>query len=633
MWLLSYQPTTAGQNGVSGSCRGVTLIVILCILVFDESLCIPGDPDYSPNGEHCMSEYNLRPYCIEDIIVPPVWPSATPSPSKTALPADLSPKVTKPPHPVMIKRPQPLKELSFANYRASNKVEKASKPAVPALVPSSKLPAPTIRFSFLACTPYTQYSAKGTSFYISSCGTQEGSPSPKKPVVTAKKPVIPDNNLFVPLLILSADDFLFLAPPIVSYEDEEMEGDEAEEEGAVEEELIEEDSSLTPPLSPDVPPPPHAYHPLTGEPLNGLSFISSSIVPSAPVPPLPPAAPSEKAKGKQKAAVPPSPSPPPQPAKRGCGRPPSSKNKKGRGASSMQKSIRGHLKASIVTGHPHAKAASEALSYEAPSPNSQDKIPEEEMEPVPEDEEEAMQQGDSVPHVMADVMHAWRFTSAVTEPIASGSGVPEEEISLSVHSVMVDNTMYACAFHPSVDLQFHEPLSRQALEHLKLLALPPALASLFKPSTKMRNGHPAVFHAHSDLGAHILCMPNIFHPCFNCSFSGFPELCKFTGEIGEEACTKCKTGRHGKSICEHLDHVTVLDAKIGTFYNLAHSHMAKHNKVVQELVDGLDSIALREGGTAIIDAYAEVSNLIHSFIIEVGKDASDSGSEGGADDA
>ncbi|KAK0435939.1 uncharacterized protein EV420DRAFT_1487732 [Desarmillaria tabescens] len=428
-----------------------------------------------------------------NIITPPVQSSMMPSPSKTALPADLSPKVTKPPHPVMIKRPQPPRELSFANYHASNKVEKASKPAAPAPAPSSKIPAPTIPFSFLACMPYAQSPIlstpqKAQASIFHHVGPKKVSLSLKKPIVTAKKPVIP-------------------APPITSYEDEEMEGEEAEEEGAVEEELIEEDSSLTSPL------------------------VKLSSVPALP---LPPAAPSEKTKGKQKAAVPPSPSPPPQPAKQGHGQPPSFKNKKGQGAFSMQKSIHSHLKASIVTGHSCTKAASEALSYEAPSPNSQDKIPEEEMEPVPEDKEEAMQKGDSAPHVMGDV------------PIASGSGMPEEELSLSIHSVTVDDTVYAHAFHPLVDLQFHEPLSCQALEHFKLLALPPAPASLSKPSTEMHNGHPAAFRAHSDLSAHILHMPNIFHPCFNCSFSSFPELCEFTGEIGKEACTKYRASRHGK---------------------------------------------------------------------------------------
>ncbi len=54
------------------------------------------------------------------------------------------------------------------------------------------------------------------------------------------------------------------------------------------------------------PPPPRAYHPLTGEPLNGLLYVSLTA-PAMPAPPLPPAESSSKSKGKEKAVAPLSP--------------------------------------------------------------------------------------------------------------------------------------------------------------------------------------------------------------------------------------------------------------------------------------------------------------------------------------
>ena len=50
----------------------------------------------------------------------------------------------------------------------------------------------------------------------------------------------------------------------------------------------------------------------------------------------------------------------------------------------------------------------------------------------------------------------------------------------SMEADNVDNIIYARAFHPQVDLQFHEPPSHQALEYMKLSMLPPAPDSLTK---------------------------------------------------------------------------------------------------------------------------------------------------------
>ncbi|KAK0434993.1 uncharacterized protein EV420DRAFT_1653528 [Desarmillaria tabescens] len=617
-------------------------------LILDESLCIPGDPDYSKNGEHSVPEYDLWPYRVEDIVALPVRHSAMPSPTKKTQPADASLATSKTPRPQMITKPQPPRQLSFANYWPTKKMDKASKPTPK---PASMLASSTAPFTRKRArdererdsSPILNTPQKEQASTFRHVGPQKPATPSKKSVGTAKKPVMQ-------------------APPIAALEDEDMGGDAAGEEEQVVEELVEEEDDPSPPpvkhiqrQLPDVVPPPRVYHPLTGEPLNSLSFISLPTALRTPILLNASKKLSETAKDKQKATAPPSPSPVPQPKKRGRGHPLGSKNKKGRGASSTPKSSRDHLNASVVTGNARAKASSVALSYEAPSPAMQDEIPEEEMEPAPAYEEEATVPMETpVPETEGDVVHARRFTGAETEPIASGSGAQEEELSLSVCSITVDNTVYACAFHPSVDLQFHEPLSRQALECLKLSVLPPAPESLSKPTTETNTRGSCVFRAHSDLDPHFLRAPDIFWPCFNCSFSGVPELCEFVGEVGEEACTRCKSSRHGKcstrlnatdfhrvatlldplilsgdpAIRERLDRVTILDAEISTFYNLAHSRMAEHNKVVQELVDGLDAIASREGGTAIIDGYTEVSDLIRSFIVDVGKDASESGSEG-----
>ncbi len=149
------------------------------------------------------------------------------------------------------------------------------------------------------------------------------------------------------------------------------------------------------------PPPPRAYHPLTGEPLNGLLYVSLTA-PATPAPPLPPAESSSKSKGKEKAVAPLSPASP------------SLRSRAARNKRSPPRSSRGHRKATkspIASGSKVAASAAPAASFEADH---------------------------------------------------------------------IDNTIYARAFHPSIDLQFHEPPSRQALESMKLSMLPSAPDSLTK---------------------------------------------------------------------------------------------------------------------------------------------------------
>ncbi len=54
------------------------------------------------------------------------------------------------------------------------------------------------------------------------------------------------------------------------------------------------------------------------------------------------------------------------------------------------------------------------------------------------------------------------------------------------------------------------------------------------------------------------------------------------------------------------------------------------DKIVGELADSLDAIASREHGTEIVDAYAQVSDFLQSFIVRLGEADGDSDAEGGA---
>ncbi|KAK0237423.1 hypothetical protein EDD85DRAFT_951604 [Armillaria nabsnona] len=328
------------------------------------------------------------------------------------------------------------------------------------------------------------------------------------------------------------------------------------------------------------PPPPHAYHPRTGVPLTGLLYFSSSA-PTVPVLPLPLTDPSTTAKGKGKAAEPSSPASPSP-----CGQ--VTRNKKSPPCSSKDR--RKAKKSLIPSGSRVVASATPASS------------------------------------LLAD---------------------------------NVDKTIYVRAFHPQVDLQFHEPPSRQALEAMKLSMLPSAPNSLTKAPTQMRNGREYVYRCHSDIDPHFIHPPLLTWPCYNCTLSGYPDECEFEGGVGEEVCTKCKTGRHGPcstrwdanqlrhaaslldpltlssdgAIRHGVDGVEHINAEIALLGRAKHCLHKDHKKIVGELADGLNAIASREHGTEIIDAYAQVSDFLKSFVVCLGEDAGDSGAEGGASDS
>ncbi|KAK0470679.1 hypothetical protein IW261DRAFT_1572922 [Armillaria novae-zelandiae] len=225
--------------------------------------------------------------------------------------------------------------------------------------------------------------------------------------------------------------------------------------------------------------------------------------------------------------------------------------------------------------------------------------------------------------------------------VASGS----KDAGVTIPSATVDHTVYAHTFDPQVSLQYHEPTSCYALEHMQLSALPAALASLLKPTTQ--GHHTAVYGVHSNVGVHILRIPHQYWPCFNCTISGHTHLCKFPEDAmpGKEACLHCQTARHGHcstcmnaddfrkaatlldplvqsgdpAISEGLQHANRLENDINMLYTILLNRIKECDNVIKGLANGLNAIAAHEGGTAIIDQYAEAHELIRSLIINVGK--------------
>ncbi|KAK0231655.1 hypothetical protein EDD85DRAFT_793320 [Armillaria nabsnona] len=265
-------------------------------------------------------------------------------------------------------------------------------------------------------------------------------------------------------------------------------------------------------------------------------------------------------------------------------------------------------------------------------------------------------------------------------PIASGSKVTVAATpAASLAAAPVDNTIYMWAFHLQVDLQFHEPPSHQALEYMKLSMLPLAPDSLTKPPTQVQSGQEYVYQCHSDINPHFIHPPLLTSPCYNCTLSGYPEECEFKGEVGEEVCSRCKTGRHGpcsvrwdanqlrcaatlldpltlssdggmspflvriirflsnlvpsSAICHGINRVERINAEIALLGRVMHCLREDREKIVGELADGLEAIASREHGTEIVDAYAQISNFLKSFIIRLGEAHGGSDAEGVASDA
>ncbi|SJL01307.1 uncharacterized protein ARMOST_04627 [Armillaria ostoyae] len=137
--------------------------------------------------------------------------------------------------------------------------------------------------------------------------------------------------------------------------------------------------------------------------------------------------------------------------------------------------------------------------------------------------------------------------------------------------------------------------------------------------------------------------------------SGHPELCKYEegAKSGKEACLHCQTNHHGQCSAHmdahHFHHAaTLLDPlvwsgdpaiynglwytkriehEVDSLYHIILDHMLECNEILQGLIDGLDAIATHEGGTTIINQYAEAHELVCSLIVEVSKFADGSEAE------
>ncbi|KAK0476024.1 hypothetical protein IW261DRAFT_1421818 [Armillaria novae-zelandiae] len=73
------------------------------------------------------------------------------------------------------------------------------------------------------------------------------------------------------------------------------------------------------------------------------------------------------------------------------------------------------------------------------------------------------------------------------------------------------------------------------------------------------------------------------------------------------------------AISEGLQCADRLKNNIDMLYTILLNHIKERDSVIKGLADGLDAIAVCEGGTTIINQYAEAYELIRSLIVDVGK--------------
>ncbi|KAK0471742.1 hypothetical protein IW261DRAFT_1424839 [Armillaria novae-zelandiae] len=179
-----------------------------------------------------------------------------------------------------------------------------------------------------------------------------------------------------------------------------------------------------------------------------------------------------------------------------------------------------------------------------------------------------------------------RAVAPSSPPHQSPEAGPSNSTSDTVH--MVNNTFYACAFHPALDLQFHEPPSCEALEHLKLSVLPVAPKSLSKPPKQVRKGREYIYQAHSDANPYFIWPPLLSWPCFNCTLTRSADECVFKGNV---------------AIAQGLAHIDTINTQLKSLGKVVNSLRADREGVLSELANGLDSIASHEHGSEIINAY------------------------------
>ncbi|KAK0477664.1 hypothetical protein IW261DRAFT_1566018 [Armillaria novae-zelandiae] len=198
--------------------------------------------------------------------------------------------------------------------------------------------------------------------------------------------------------------------------------------------------------------------------------------------------------------------------------------------------------------------------------------------------------------------------SAVAATVASPS---------NVRGRCIDQTIYVRAFHPDVDVRFHEPPSRDALARLKMSALPTAPPSLTKPVSQLRGGHKHIYWCHSDVNPYFIHPPTLNWPCFNCTLAGFPDNhgpCSARWDANQlhNAATlldPLMLSGDG-AIARGLARVEGINTQLELLGQVVNNLRADREVVISELADGLDAIASCEHGTDIIDAYASVSGFL-----------------------
>ncbi|KAK0244874.1 hypothetical protein EDD85DRAFT_785242 [Armillaria nabsnona] len=422
----------------------------------------------------------------------------------------------------MIRVPQPPKEPSFMS---------PSKKQVSVVLPvqGSTMSPPLTRkhqreqeVPLVTSTPKTNMRGKPTRH---SALKKKEVPMPSKSKGTIKKPVLMDP---------SSNSDPGSAPDGEEYDADSgtaVFGDEDEESDEVMVPPVKRFWKMT--VDESSPPPPHAYHPLTGEPLSGLLYVPLTA-PAAPAPLLPPAELSSKAKGKERAVAPSSPVSP----------------------SVRNRAVRNKM---------------------------------------------------SLPCSSRDRHRANR------SPVTSGSQVVAIATPAAFLEVApVDNTIYMQAFHLQVNLQFHEPPSCQALEYMKLSMLPLA------PDSLTNLPHLATI---------VLCLGTLRSASLTATS---PCSARWDANQLRHAATLLDplTLSSDGAIHRGIDHVERINAEIALLGRAMHCLCEDCDKIVGELADGLNAIASHEHGTEIINAYAQISDFLKSFIIQLGDTDGVSDAEG-----
>ncbi|KAK0471040.1 hypothetical protein IW261DRAFT_1572400 [Armillaria novae-zelandiae] len=421
-----------------------------------ESLSLPGEEGYIAHRDHSVLETDVWPF-HRLILPPPRRPMVAPVLATLPVPPEdpiqpvsipMGPAAKKKPRPTMVKKSGPPKEPAFPSL-STCKVAVLVPPSGPTRsapvaskhkhMQGSAVQPPTdvsgVKKSAKSLKTATQPPlVLDTKSSIPKRGTHSSTWKTKAALdssltdVAAQYPMLTHSPTSVILSDLGDKDGTTLD---IAHDDLGLASDETEAQPMKRVRLV-SPGAISPPAS-------HVYHPVTGEPLTGLTYVSFSA-PSEPAQPFPVANSSSKGKNKGKAHV---------------------------------------------------------VALPAPA-------------------------------VLAPV--------SLIVATASKPWLPSE---------IVDHTIYACGFHPDINLQFHEPPSCEALECMKLSLLPAAPDSLTKPPSQVCSGHEYMYRCHSDPNPYFIQAPLLNWLCFNCTLAGMLDECIFEGGVGEECCTRCKSNQHG----------------------------------------------------------------------------------------